>query len=155
MSDLPDFTNYSQVDLIQQTIAYLTSRPIYGSAQRSLYHDNINADTTTILTSITGKGMIYGGRIRVDGNASQRLDEITLKVDDEILESLTWDLLYVRGHILPGGMVFYITVYNEVDYLYSLGIGYGFTFESGVSLEYTEKHGNTPHVSACLLYALV
>jgi len=151
----PDWWNRSYVDIMSQTLAEIINRPKYGGGIRGLYHDNVSANTTTTLVEVTGKGMIYGGRLRAAGSASQRLDEITLKVDGQTLESLTWDLLYVRGYIMPGGMVFYLTVYDEVDYIYSLGIGYGFTFENSVKLQYTEKHGNTPHVSACLLYALV
>ena len=86
MSDLPDFTNYSQVDLVQQTIAFLTNRPMYGEATNAMLVASIEGSGDYHVINVYGKGMIYTGNIYLVTDHSIGYDEIIFKIDGNSIE---------------------------------------------------------------------
>jgi len=155
MSDLPDFTNYSQVDLVQQTIAFLTNRPMYGEAKKIETQVTVKPNDYKTLLELTGKGMIYSGIVYTQTDHSIYSDFVILEIDDIEIFSLTWAVLLDYGMMRYGDFVVWLSEYNDKDYKYLLSIKNGLTFEEKIRIRYYESLGRTFHVNSCLVYTLV
>lgn len=152
-SGRPDY--FRGVDITYQTLAQITNRPKYGGALSAGGAEVMPANEELSLALITGKGMIYGGYIWVDYSASQAEGLVSLYVEGTLI--LAIDLLDLKKFCIDRAWAgpFYIMNYDDVDFIYSLGVSYGLTFESSFEFRYTERDGGTPIVYFDIVYALI
>lgn len=155
MSDLPDFTNYSQVDLIQQTIAFLTNRPMYGEAKIVDGFKIITAKSEETLFSISGKGKIYTGIIFIFTDHSVKSDIIELYIDDDRIFSEYWETFWFYGIERPDDFVAWLSCYDESNHIYTLSIKSDITFEESFKVKYRNNANDNVKVSYKIIYALL
>lgn len=152
-SGLPDY--YRGIDVTYQTLGEIVNRPKYGAAQRDIFAGAVGAGVVTTLIDVAGKGVIYGGHVMTLGAGSQILDTPFLQIDGVDVFGQTFGYLRTHGLDVERSAVLFLREYNEVNYRYSVGIGYGYTFENSLKLRYLEGHARTPDVTGVLHYALI
>jgi len=155
MSDLPDFTNYSQVDLVQQTIAFLTNRPMYGAAQHVAGEKIINANSEPILFSINGKGVIYGGILYAVSQPKVNDDAIWLYIDDILTLEVTWYNLLKLNLTSYKNYGIWLNNFDEKNGNWCLSFMNGITFEENLYVKYIETEGNNVTICYNIVYALL
>jgi len=152
-SGLPDY--FVGVDVAYQALAQMTTRPKYGGGILASGSEQVAANGATILTLSTGKGMIYAGNVWMDSTNAQQNSEVQLVIDGAIMTTLSFLRLNEYGINKPRSSVVSLNKYDPTEFIYSVGISYGLTFETYVMLLYNEEHGNTPTVHYRLVYALI
>jgi len=134
---------------------YRGMRPRYGEAQLLRVAETVTANDTTLIGSISGKGMIYGGHVCLDYTSVQGQSEVALFVDDNDIGSKRFDRLLQYGLFGKHSYATYLLKKDELNYVYVAGILPGITFETSFKIYYTERHGTTPGVAARVIYALI
>lgn len=131
------------------------TRPMYGAAQCAGAAKVVTANVQTQLVLVSGKGVIYGGTLFVIGTSGQRLSIPIIKLD---AQQLSWgdfmglnDISADRERSEP----FYLLKYDNVNFIYCVGLSRNLTFETSFETIYDEKHGTTPIVSCRVVYALI
>ena len=136
MADLPDFTNYSYVDLFAQTLKPLINRFMYGAPDYGYSQVDIAENATETLITILGKGQIYAGLVATGGANLGALDTLTVEMDGEVVTDLAFNELYAYGCFFPTPFPVTLTSYD----LASVGIAAlltpGYTFESKYTLRW-------------------
>ncbi len=130
-------------------------RLAYGQARQKAGGLIVKASDITEILSVTGKGVIYGGAVIVDYTASQNGSFVMLEVDDVQLSSANFFTLEAYGLDKQYCFPFYLMKYDDVNFVYTVGVMEGITFESGLRYLYEEINGDTPTVTGFLIYALM
>lgn len=150
---LPDY--YRGVDIAYQALAEMIVRPKYGGALSEVGNVAVTASAETVLVSISGKGMIYGGGVMCNPVNSQMNSQPKLVIDGETVFQQSYNMLAQYGIDTPRSFPVSLTKFEDATRWYCACISYGLTFETGVKVSYVETHGNTPTVGYVLCYALV
>ena len=143
------------VNIFTQTLSEITIRNKYGTPTFSAAIVPVPSDEDTIILTILGKGMIYGGFVSSAGAATQRNDKVYIKLDGAVTWPLTFFNLNNFGLTDPTSMFPYLLKYDDINFLYTVGLNYGTTFETSLVIHYTETHGNTPTIYPWINYALI
>lgn len=152
-SGLPD--HYRGVDVAYQALSEMTVRPKYGQVFLKSGSEEANPNSDQILTLITGKGMIYGGVVWLDYTSTQANSYIKLLLDAEQMNDLSFLRLNEYRITNPRSSVVTINKYDSVNYVYSVGISYGLTFDSYLMLVYSNDYANTPTIHYRIVYTLL
>ena len=155
MADLPDFTNYSYVDLFAQTLSRILNRPTYGGAQVSTVVKAAVANDDTLYMAIDGPGMIYGGCVAVWAGMTQEHSMWLATIDGNAQCPAPFDILARFNMGQPHGTSPICTRYDMINFEYGFILPYGITFEENAVFSYREAHGDTPMVMMVMTYALV
>lgn len=152
-SGLPDY--FSGVDIAYQALAQVTNRPKYGGAFLTGSVMTVTPSDDTDLIVVSGKGMIYGGLVWLDYTYSQANDEVIIQIDQYNLNDLSF--LRLNNYNIQRDRTFPVTLntYDPTNYIYSVGISFGITFETEVKVIYKETYGRDPTVFYRLVYALI
>mgnify|MGYP001139474021 CR=1 FL=1 len=150
---LPDF--YRGVDIAYQALSELINRPKYGAAQKSFASVWVTPGVITNLISVSGKGIIYGGVLYLSPSTNQEGSSPRLTVDGIFLAGLSFYTLNRYGWNIPQSYVWYLTKYDNVNFVFSVGIGYPITFESSFVVGYKENYEVSVNVACDFCYALV
>ncbi len=134
---------------------YLGMRPRYGAAQNNSDGKVVTARDTTILVTVSGKGLIYGGNVLLDPAGSQAIDVIRLLIDGQYLSAGSIYSLYLFKFNKPWSSSLYLIHYDNETFKYAVGISPSITFESSFQVEYKECYGNTPTVYHNIDFALI
>ena len=130
----------------------ISVRPSFGGARSDMYFDNVAASAWTILHTIVGNGIIYGGNIIVAGAATQQTDVIAMSVDGTNLgQSIILQLNDWKFTGLYDSVVHEI-FFDNVNFVYVIGLMPGITFESSIEILYQETYGRTPVVRSQIIY---
>lgn len=132
-----------------------TVRPKYGGGLLAWGSKTLTANIQNTLCGINGKGMIYGGVVWLDYTITQANSEVWLGIDGYTLTNLSFIRLSQYGIQQPRAWPVSLLKYDAVNFIYSVGISYGITFEKQVVLAYFEKHGAMPTVHYRLVYTLI
>lgn len=149
----PDY--YSAVDITLQALSQLIVRPKFGGAIIESGSKEIVASVANNLAAVSGKGMVYGGAVWLDYTSTQANSVVSLIVDMQEINDLSFLRMNEYGINRARTAVVTLNKYDAVNFVYSAGISYGVTFESGITLTYTEEHGTTPTVHYILVYTLI
>ncbi len=152
-SGLPDF--FRSVDVAKQSLAELTNRPKFGGGILSAGQMTVTVGVLNNLVQIIGKGMVYGGSIWLDYTSTQSNSEVWLGIDGVNIEGLSFVRLKDYSVVRPGSAVITLNKFDSDNYVYSVGISYGLTFESRLDLKYNEEHNTTPTVHYRIIYTLI
>lgn len=152
-SGLPDY--YRGVDVTYQTLSQMITRPKYGGALLAWGSLEVTANVQNTLCGVAGKGMVYGGVVWLDYTLSQANSQVWLGIDTYTVTNLSMLRLNAYSVNRPRSWPVSILKYDSVNYIYSVGISYGLTFEKQLVLAYYEQNGFTPTVHYRLIYALI
>jgi len=152
---MPVKSSRVDVNIIAQTIDQLIQRPKYGICAPASFSGYVDANTTTLVASVSGVGIIYQVFFYVQSNASQANDCFIFEIDGVQIPSATFAQAIQFNSVQQGNAAVHTDCFDEVNFRYSGSIGYGITFESSVKAYYKETHGNTPYVSGMVLYATI
>lgn len=150
---LPDF--YHGIDITYQSLGEIINRPKYGGAGMLIGLQTVPIDQDTFIASVIGKGMIYGGIMRTSPTETQNLSVPILKIDGEVVANASFFNLNYFNQVSPNTSPFYLLKFDDVGFIYSVGVSPGMTFESGFEVRFNENHGRTPIVICRIFYALV
>lgn len=134
---------------------YRIVRQNFGGARRAFGGPTLEKDKENILVEIEGKGVLYGGNLRVEGNLLYKWYVPRIYIDDVPFFQINFDILYDYSFDNSDANPFFIEKYDEQNGIYSVGISRGYTFESKVKLSIIENQSETPIVYFNLLYALI
>jgi len=131
------------------------TRPRFGGAQDKSSYNIVTANDETILATITGKGVIYGGFIKLKHTATQKNSGIFVYVDEEKLGVTDFEDLELHGLTVENSYPFYLRKYDDVNFRYCVALSRDITFETKLEISYVETHGETPKVWYRVIYALI
>jgi len=150
---LPDY--YRGVDIAYQALARLMVRPTYGAAESVFDDIDVVGNEETELCSVSGKGMIYGGVLRVDPDFTQALCRPYLYIDDQRIASTPFHFMNSYHYVKEHCHGIYLLKYDNITFTYVVAFSRGFTFESSFKVTYKELYGESPTVSFRVNYALI
>lgn len=130
-------------------------RPKYGGAWSRGGSKYVDANKITDLVYVEGRGILYGGSLWLDFTSTQ-VDSIPrFTVDKSLLNNLSFHRLDEYCIDRPGTMPLTLNRFDIVNHVYSVSLGYGITFEYGISLSYEEVYNEQVQVHYRLVYALL
>lgn len=130
-------------------------RPKFGGAKCKSGTKYVDANIITDIVDVEGRGIVYGGVLWLDYLTTQANSIVVLTVDKSVLSDLSFVRLSEFCIDAPGKYSLIINLFDHVNYVYSVSVGFGITFEDGIGLSYDEKHGDQPTVHYRLVYALL
>lgn len=130
-------------------------RPKYGAAQVAWRNITAVANSLNALVEISGKGVIYGGLLALYGYETQQISTPHLTVDGTIIAQVSFQSYNRYNMTVENCFPFYLLKYDNVAFIYALGISSMMTFESSFKVEYDENDGGTPTVWCRVIYALI
>lgn len=143
------------LNLKAQDLAEIINRPKYGAAQL-LSGTASCAYQYTTLFSISGKGIVYSGRFSLTGVTETHLEDfLRLTVDGNQIVSPELQYLFALNLVHPYDDIFYITLYDNTGYNYSVSVTPLITFEASLSVEWYNRQLTTRNVDYSFAYALV
>ncbi len=151
-SGLPDWILALNVD--GQQDGYFSVRPTYGAADTAFHSDTIGASATTLLLSVSGVGVIYGGFVMLTVSQTHKTNSLRLDVDGNQFPSGTFQFNNNGQLTKEYNNIFSLVKYDDVNFWYSFGISRGFTFETDVKLYYVNNVADAIFVDARLNFAL-
>lgn len=150
---LPDF--YRGVDIAYQALSEMIARPKYGVAHGIQGQVKVTKNAETTLVTVSGKGMLYGGFVWLDHDASQKACRVNIYTDgNRLTYRMFWEL-EKYNLIAEHAPVAYLLKCDETEFIYCVGLSYGYTFEESLVVKYSEEAGGTPMVLCELAFALV
>ena len=150
---LPDY--YRGVDIAFQALSEMIVRPRYGKAEILSVQKVVTPNVATLIDEVYGQGMLYGGNAYLDYTSDQGQGGFMLTVDGKIIADLRFDYLLEQGLLGKHSYGLYLVKYDPTNFIYTVGIMPGITFEEHFKVYYRERDGKTPTVYARVLYALV
>lgn len=145
----------TDVDVTAQTLGQLINRPKYGGAIRTIGSIVATPNSLETIVTISGKGMIYGGITNVVTGSDQGNSIVILNVDSNTLMGMSFKDLNYYCLYNPLCTPIIVLRYDNAGYKYTVGLAYGITFETSLTVQYYEKHGTGPSVTSRLFYALI
>ena len=146
---------FSGVDVAYQALSQLIVRPKYGGAVQTAGQTVVFGDSLNVLTTISGRGMVYGCSVWLDHTLTHANSEVWLAIDSEFLSGISFLRLRDYGFVQPRSSIISLNLYDSTNYIYSVGVSYGLTFENELILGYQESHNTSPTVHYILVYALI
>lgn len=154
------------IDVVAQTIANLAininaqalsrvvQRPSYGGANIVRSTAYPGANSRSLIFSITGTGITYGGFFWAYASVSHALDYIDFEIDGVNHQGCTFSILNSAGVVNPLGTLAYLLKYDETQFYYVIGFPSGITFESSLKCYYTNQYSTTPTLFYYFTYAI-
>jgi hypothetical protein len=134
---------------------YRGIRQRFGAAKRVADSVVLAAFGDETLCDVPGRGVIYGGMVYVSCVSTQATSHIEMYLDGTKIEDLPFGHMLYRGVVKPAAKPIYLIKYDEVLYLYVVGLTPGLTFEESFKLRYNEMDGGAPNVNYDVFYALI
>jgi len=150
---LPDY--YRGVDIAYQALSEMIVRPMYGAAQQLWNTKVCQANEESEVGQKTGQGMLYGGLIYLDPADSQAQGIPKLYIDDVCMATLSFDDLDKYSLNAEHSYPLYLLTKDDANFIYSVGISHGITFESEFRIAYDENDGDVVTVWCRVIYALI
>lgn len=150
---LPDY--FRGVDIALQALSEVIVRPKYGGIQSVSGHGTVGANIETLLAEVSGRGMLYGGFLRLEYTSSQKNGAFYLYVDGEWPGLASFEELNKFGITVEHSYPVYIRKYDDTSFIYCVAVSHGITFESSFKLTYVEADSTTPEIWYRVIYALI
>lgn len=130
-------------------------RPRYGGAMKSTGTKVEAPLGYTSLITLSGRGMLYGGLVYLNHTSTQKGSEVIVKVDGRNMISMRFVDMNLLGVCSVGIYPTVLLDYDDVRFIYCVGLAGGVTFETSIEIVYNELHGSEPTVFAEMMYALI
>ena len=155
MSDLPDFWANRYVNVVAQDLGELINRPKYGAGDSVYGIKSCGAGVDTLVATISGKGVLYGGWMFMDSLVSHKKDGPSIYTDGNQVSALNMEDKDKYNFISPGQASWYLTRYDDVNFIYALAFTAGITFETEWKLIWYNDTGTNINIGYHVIYALV
>jgi len=153
---MPIKSSRMDVDIISQTLSEMIFRPKYGTRGLIDFANYVTPNSYTILGTITGKGILYGGADVAIGSASCANDSLASSFDGgPIYDTPSLGDCKTFNLVGPHGATYQLECYDDVNFYYSAGLQFGITFETKGVLYYHERSGRMPYVVGKIMYAVI
>jgi len=150
---LPDW--YRGVDIAYQALSEIINRPKYGECDSVTFSGNTIPNSEKTMTTVTGKGISYGGYAFINPGTTQKNDIVRVYVDGSLVASASFAFLDLYNINTEYAAIAYIKKYDDAEFVYVVGISAFITFETQFKLAYLEQHGNVTVYSGRFNYALI
>lgn len=150
-----DTNGIMKANLFVQDLAELITRPKYGEGQQAARNAAVNASDFTDLANIDGRGILYGGTVRLQTTTDQYQDFVYVYIDGNAYQWKAFVNMNRFGFIRPDAPTLVLTCYDRVHYEFACTLPGNITFETNLTIKYYENGGNTPIVNSQVCYALV
>ncbi|RLB83716.1 MAG: hypothetical protein DRH24_06470 [Deltaproteobacteria bacterium] len=150
---MQDFWISSEIDILSQTLQYLTQRPYYGDGKAMMESGiSLNMSTFENIVNLTGKGRVYGGIVTFRGMATDNL-VIQFILDAEVLSYTTLES-YWKYRIHGGASTpFRFVKYDEVNQIYAFSINAYIQYEVNFVIQARNVYSNAGIANVILFYA--
>lgn len=148
-----DQNGIMKANLSVQDLDRLVVRTSHGACASSYDSDSYDAGSTTTI-SLSGQGILLGGFVGVLGVASRSGSYVTLTIDGTALQTLSFTYLNSWGLNNMYAAPVYSLKFDDTNFYYCVGLPYGYTFESSVTVKIYLLEGSAT-VTSLLLYATV
>jgi len=129
----PDYVK--RIDVNIQTLGEVTIRPRYGDFKTDFETTFPLPGIWNTLVNISGKGILYGGNVKLFGIGASMDDRVRLTVDGETSDEATPESLREYQITRPYLECFYLVQYDERQPQYVLGLCHDISFENSLVLE--------------------
>lgn len=150
------FTDWDvPVNINAQTLGEIINRPKYGAAQQVTFDDPVTANGNTELLSISGTGKIYGGVVFASASASSKGSTPSVSIDNRGFIMQSYEDMFNKQFISEQMNYFFLTMFDDIDFNYSVGLSNDYTFETDFKLFFTRHFGILTDVLAVVNFALI
>ena len=153
MADYPDYV--SPINILTQALAELIERPKYGGALLSQGYVDFDTIQVKTLTTISGKGMTYGGRIWSREANITKADDPWVLLDGTTLEYLSLENMTDFAMTDPHTDIIRIKRYDEAAPAFVVGLAYGYTFETSLQFKWRHSTPDAVRIYYNIVYALL
>ena len=150
-----DVDGNMQINLNAQGLPQLTSRAISGAPDRESEEDAAVPPGLSSLLTITGKGQIYSCLVIVAGAESHGEDIPYFTMDGKVMNYLDIVTLMSNRLYHPNNCPAYVSRYDDINFLYTVSMSAGFTFETNYVLSYLNNTEEDVSVIYDVAYSLV
>lgn len=155
MPDLPDFWGQRFINIIAQDLGEVINRPKYGSGNGVTSIKSCPGGATTPVVTIEGKGVLYGGWVFMDSLISHKKDGPSIHTDGNQISALNMEQKNDYNFNQPHQASWYLTRYDDVNFIYAFAFTPGITFETEWKLSYYNDTGSNVNIGYHIIYALV
>lgn len=144
-----------KMNLYAQGLEELINRFKYGAPTMDYASTTMPILGWNTIYDIAGKGYIYELDIHLDGSLTHYLDEVSVTMDDELVDSQNFNTLNIYNAYVHDPKSLRLTTYDNIDFSYRVVGIHGFTFESSLLIKYKRSTADNPNVQRMLTYTLI
>jgi len=137
----PDYVK--RIDVNIQTLGEVTIRPRYGDFKTTFGTIFPTAAQWNTLVDVSGKGILYGGRIIITGTGATEDDRVRITIDGETSDEATPEALMEYQITRPYLGCFYLLQFDSNQHQFGIGLCHDVSFESSLLLEVRPLTANT------------
>jgi len=152
---LGDQSGNLTLNLKAQDLAEIINRPKYGAANIAAGYATVDPSESKILTTVSGKGVTYGGYWYLNPSIPHNTDFCQVVVDGNLIPAAQFDWWNRLNFTQPGNGVSFLTCYDPDTLYYAMSLIFGITFETSFAMRYFNAQGAAVTVQYRLIYALV
>jgi len=144
-----------QMTLIAQELSELINRFKYGAPDLDYISEDVLPSEYPTVFFLAGKGQIYTAYIHVDSTISHKTDRIYVNLDGQRLTTHSYAELQDYNMIAPTSYPMALIKYDETNFIYTVNMCVGYTFESSVEIIYYNFAVNTIYVYGEVVYSVI
>jgi len=129
----PDYVK--RIDVSIQTLGEITSRPRYGDFKTAFATTFPTGGQWNTLVNVSGKGILYGGRILLYASAASEDDRVRITIDGETSDEISPEHLMEYQITRPYLGCFYLVQFDENQPQYVIGLCPDISYENNLLLE--------------------
>jgi len=137
----PDYVK--RIDVNIQTLGEVTIRPRYGDFKTAFATTFPAGGQWNTLVDISGKGVLYGGRIMLYGTGATEDDRVRITIDGETSDEISPEHLMEYQITRPHLGCFYLLQFDSNQPQFGIGLCHDVSFESDLLLEVWPITANT------------
>jgi len=129
----PDYVK--RIDVNIQTLGEVTIRPRYGDFKTAFATTFPTAAQWNTLVDVSGKGILYGGRVVFTGSGATEDDRVRITIDGETSDEASPETLMEYQITRPYLGCFYLLQFDSNQPQFGIGLCHDVSFESNLLLE--------------------
>jgi len=149
----PDYQR--NINIAAQSADQLIERPKYGAPQSILIQGTLAEDEYKTIFSLSGRGIVYGGKFMVFSPFSAKNTALYLSLDDVVVFSHTFAELNTYKITDQFQHYIFLVYYDDGAHFYSVVFTQDITFESNVTLQAKSFSTGTAGYTAIYNYSLI
>lgn len=150
--------NVREIDIVSQALSYVSQWGKQGSPHKS---ENLDALTDTNgetkKTTVSGEGLIWGGRIEIWDCTSGDIEphEVFVNIDGNEIENISIEDLHNFGTDGMAGDILFIKHWDDSNNYFNIGLAGSLYFESSVEFGYTNRSGDYTKAHIYLFHTII
>jgi hypothetical protein len=143
------------VNISSQTLSEVVNRPTYGTAISSIGTFSFSGESSNLLLTVLGTGMLYGGFIYAYSSFDHMNDQPTILFENQLMGLFSFYEMLSYSLVNPYSYPLYLTYFDITNNIYSCSFSYGYTFEEQLKLMYYVIDDSQVNGIYSLNYALI